>query len=83
MHESQCSFFSASIRAPSTFIRGRAGGTRTPDHRIRNPMLYPAELLPRQVVQHTREAGTKNDRIRKLKDENSAGRATEYALTFP
>ena len=25
---------------------GRAGGTRTPDHRIRNQVLYPAELLP-------------------------------------
>ncbi len=27
---------------------GRGGGTRTPDRRIRNPMLYPAELHPRK-----------------------------------
>jgi len=27
---------------------GRGGGTRTPDPRIRNPMLYPAELHPRK-----------------------------------
>jgi hypothetical protein len=26
---------------------GEAGGTRTPVHRLRRPMLYPAELLPR------------------------------------
>ena len=62
---------------------GRAGGTRTPDHRIRNPMLYPAELLPHQVARQAREGGTKNDRIRKLKDENKVRRACEYALTFP
>ena len=52
---------------------GRAGGTRTPDPRIRNPMLYPAELLPHQVARQAREGGTKNDRIRKLKDENGVG----------
>ena len=46
-------------------------------------MLYPAELLPRQVALEAREGGTKNDRIRKLKDENSSGQAREYALTFP
>ena len=27
-----------------TLENGAPGGTRTPDHRIRNPMLYPAEL---------------------------------------
>ena len=40
---------SAYILQPSTLTRGRAGGTRTPDHRIRNPMLYPAELLPQTI----------------------------------
>jgi integrase len=29
---------------------GRRGGTRTPDPRIRNPMLYPAELHPRKEL---------------------------------
>lgn len=33
------------IGAPLDY--GRGGGTRTPDRRIRNPMLYPAELHPR------------------------------------
>ena len=63
-------------QTPSVVLvpHGRAGGTRTPDPRIRNPMLYPAELRPRQVAQKARESGTKNDRIRKLKDENGVGR---------
>ena len=38
-----------SVKPPSVVLVppiGRAGGTRTPDHRIRNQVLYPAELLP-------------------------------------
>ena len=31
-------------------MNGRGGGTRTPDPRIRNPMLYPAELHPRKLL---------------------------------
>ena len=36
-------------RADKPLIYGAPGGTRTPDHRLRRPMLYPAELRARRV----------------------------------
>ena len=38
---------------------GAPGRTRTPDHRIRNPVLYPAELLARNVADMLRIADSR------------------------
>src|SRR5262252_105808 len=35
------------VSLPRRLLWSEAGGTRTPVHRLRRPMLYPPELLPR------------------------------------
>ncbi|CAM2190008.1 hypothetical protein PSAC2689_90348 [Paraburkholderia sacchari] len=58
---------------------GATGGARTPDPRLRRPMLYPAELLSREWSARLRAAGTAQTGV----DYTSFGMHRPCPITVP